>query len=149
MISLLLKAIPPILFFGIWLTVAFTVVTSYPGMGGTEAPVVIFSFMNIWFSKSTCYILWITFIFNRCHHSSAAGIPVKYEHDIYVWQINKVSQILKHEHNYWTEEIDLVTPPCYHVILYKSLQLSIWNWNVMLMKFLSLAAPQIVIWTKI
>ena len=31
--------------------------------------------------QNTCSILYITLIFDRCHHSSAAGTPVKYDCD--------------------------------------------------------------------
>ena len=49
------------------------------------------------------------FIFDMCHHSSALGTPVKYEHDIK--QINRFSLIQKNgEHQQQTQEVNVVTP---------------------------------------
>ena len=51
------------------------------------------------------------FIFDRCHRSSAAETPVKYEHDIQ--QVTSVSIILSKWENSGMQDIHigLVTPP--------------------------------------
>ena len=50
-----------------------------PGLGVTKAAFVNFSVSKIFEAcKSTCYILWISFIFDRCHGSWVAATPVKY-----------------------------------------------------------------------
>ena len=55
--------------------------TCWSGVGGTKALFVNFS-VTIGTCKSTGYILWITFMFERCDLSWAVVTPVKYEHDI-------------------------------------------------------------------
>ena len=53
-------------------------------------------------------MIWITFIFDRCHRSWAAVTPVKYKRDIQ-W-LTCVLAMLKNEENNGTGEMGLVTP---------------------------------------
>ena len=53
------------------------------GVGVTKAPVVNFSVSKMFnLAKVPVKILWVTFIFDRCHCSWAAATPIKYKCDI-------------------------------------------------------------------
>ena len=65
------------------------------------------------FFWSTCEILWIPFIFDRCHCSSAAATPDKNDRDIQL--VVSILLIFKNLENNRTEEINWLTNkhPCF------------------------------------
>ena len=102
------------------------------GVGVTKAPFVNLSVMgNFLFSKIIVQILSIMFIFARCHRSSAAVTPAKYELDII--QVTTVLIIQKKWENNGMEKIGLVTPTpgLYSTDATGQCILIFWDWDKM------------------